>query len=87
MSMINNIIPVSIALNMPIFEGHQQINWVGFYFFEAKYHGMKSFQDQNFHAQTFSWVSLGHDLIWEKTISILAGSLNSSGSYLITAVK
>ena len=41
---------------MPIFEGHQQINWVRFYFFEAKYHGMKSFQDQNFHAQTFSWV-------------------------------
>ena len=74
---------------MPIFEGHQQINWVRFYFFEAKYHGMKSFQDQNFLAQTFSWDSLDHDLmasIWEKAISILAGNLNSSRSYLITAV-
>ena len=34
-------------------------------------------------------ISLDHDLmasIWEKAISILAGNLNSSRSYLITAV-
>ena len=36
------------------------------------------------------WGSLDHDLmasIWEKAISILAGNLNSSRSYLITAVN
>ena len=35
------------------------------------------------------WSSLHHDLmtsIWEKAISIFAGNLNSSRSYLITAV-
>ena len=35
------------------------------------------------------WSSLDHDLmasIWEKAISILAGNLNSGGSYVITAV-
>ena len=36
------------------------------------------------------WSSLDHDLmasIWENAISILAGNLNSSPSYLITAVS
>ena len=38
---------------------------------------------------TIYWSSLNHDLIAsisEKAISILAGNLNSSGNYLITAV-
>ena len=56
---------------MPIFEGHQQINWVRFYFFQAKYHGMKSFQNQNLHAQTFSWV------IHEKLIVKIKEAKNS----------